>query len=77
MLPSRTSLPTLSWRSVIKEDKEQSEEQMYTEVCTSVRVCESEGVWWREMGGKDQDISALFVAFHHMYQHTNTHSAIL
>ena len=42
---------------MIKEDKEQSEEQTYTEVCTSVMVCESEGVWWRGMGGKDQDIT--------------------
>ena len=43
--------------SGIKEDKEQSEEQMYTEVCVSVRVCESEGVWWRGMGGKDRDVT--------------------
>ena len=54
--------------SGIKEDKEQSEEQMYTEVCE--RVCVSEGMW-RQMGGKDKDVTMCTVC--HLSSYLPTH----
>ena len=59
--------------SGIKEDKERSEEQTYTEVCASVRVCESEGVWWRGMGGKDKDVTRCTVCCLSSYLPTHKH----
>jgi len=58
--------------SGIKEDKELSEEQIYTEVCAGVRVCESEGVWWRGMGGKDKDATMCTVCRLSSYLPTQT-----